>query len=220
MFVPKIQMEVISVRSIVLVNLSNHQLLVNLSFPLMSVVSVKSAVLANSIKHFMLRNLSVPVMQLILSFAIPLVCLFLILLVIVSHLNLFVNLLMWYRKILMNNLFIFHHNFCNNNVDNFFEGYVKCNNISSNKFLTSNSFICHEFNNVATFNILHRNILSSSIYFYHFSFSFYKYSFFTNSAFYIFNVNSVTNSLNNDFYITYLFDKDNRFLFWAFGFLF
>ena len=159
-------MEVISVRSIVLVNLSNHQLLVNLSFPLMSVVSVKSAVLANSIKHFMLRNLSVPVMQLILSFAIPLVCLFLILLVIVSHLNLLVNLL-WYRNILMNNLFIFHHNFCNNNIDNFFKGYVKCNNISSNKFLASNSFICHEFNNVAIFNILHRNILSNSIYFYH-----------------------------------------------------
>ena len=30
---------------------------------------------------------------------------------------------------------------------------------------------------------------------------------------FIFNVKSVTNILNNDFYITYLFEEDNRFLF-------
>ena len=110
--------------------------------------------------------------------------------------------------------FIFHHKFYNNNVDNFFKGYVKCNNFSTNKFLTSSSFIYREFNSVAIFNIPHTNVLSSSIRSYHFSFTFYEYSFFTNSAFYnIFNVNSVTNILNNDFYITYLFDRDNRFLF-------
>ena len=102
--------------------------------------------------------------------------------------------------------FIFHHNFCNNNVDNFFKGYVRCNNFSTTDFLTSNS--------VAIFNIPHKYVSTSSIRFYHFSFSFYEYSFFINSVFYnIFNVNSVTNILNNDFYITHLFDRDNRFLF-------
>ena len=54
----------------------------------------------------------------------------------------------------------------------------------------------------------------SSTCFCHFSFSFYEYSFFINSVFYnIFTVNSVTNVLNTDFYMTYLFDRDNRFLF-------
>ena len=109
----------------------------------------------------------------------------------------------FYELVLL--LFIFHHNFCNNNVDNFFKGYVRCNNFFTNKFLTSNS--------VAFFNIQY-NVLSSSIRFYHFSFSFYEYLFFINSVFYnIFNVNSVTNILHNDFHITYLFDRDNRFLF-------
>ena len=102
--------------------------------------------------------------------------------------------------------FIFHHNFCNNNVDNFFKGYVRCNNFSANDFLSSDS--------VAIFNIPNKYISTSSIRFYHFIFSFYEYSFFINSVFYnILNVNSVTNILNNDFYITYLFDRDNRFLF-------
>ena len=110
--------------------------------------------------------------------------------------------------------FIFHHSFCNNNVDNFFKGYVKRNNFPTNKFLTSNSFIYREFNSVAIFNIPHANILSDSIHFYHFSFSFYEYLSFKNSTFYnIFDVNSVTNIIDNDFYITYLFDRDNRFLF-------
>ena len=45
--------------------------------------------------------------------------------------------------------FKFHHNFCNSNIDNFFKGYVKCNNFSTNKFLTSNSYIYGEFSNVA-----------------------------------------------------------------------
>ena len=66
-----------------------------------------------------------------------------------------VNIWMWsihfYELVLV--FFIFHHNFCNNNVDNFFIGYVKCNNFSSNKSLTSNSFIYCEFNSVAIFNI-------------------------------------------------------------------
>ena len=102
--------------------------------------------------------------------------------------------------------FIFHHNLCNNNVDNFFKGYVRCNKFSVNNFLTPNS--------VAIFNIPKKYVSTSSIRFYHLIFSLYEYSFFINSVFYnIFNVNSVTNILNNDFYITYLFDRDNRFLF-------
>ena len=117
----------------------------------------------------------------------------------------------FYELVLL--FFIFHHNFCNNNIDNFFKGYVRCNNFSTNKFLKSNSFIYREFNSVAIFNIPHKNVLSSSYRFYHFSYSF-KYSFIINSVFYnIFNVNSVTDIFNNDFYITYLFDRDNRFLF-------
>ena len=106
LFVPIIQMDVMSVRSVVLVNLSNDQLLINMSFPPMSVMSVTSAVLANSLKHLMLLNLSVPVMQLILSFVLPLVSLFLLLLVIVSQLNLCVNLLMLSGNVLMNDLLI------------------------------------------------------------------------------------------------------------------
>ena len=43
----------------------------------------------------------------------------------------------FYELILL--FFIFHHNVCNNNVDNFFKGYVRCNNFSTNKFLMSNS---------------------------------------------------------------------------------
>ena len=58
-----------------------------------------------------------------------------------------------------------------------------CNNFSTNEFLTSNSFIYLEFNSVAIFNIPHRNVLSSSCRFYHFSLSFYEYLFFINSLF-------------------------------------
>ena len=101
--------------------------------------------------------------------------------------------------------FIFHHNFCNNNVNNSLEGYVRCNNFSVNKFLASNS--------VSVFNIPF-DILSSSVHFYQFSFSFYEYSFFIKSVFYnIVNVNSVTNISNNAFDITYLLDIDHRHLF-------
>ena len=179
-------------------------------------------------------------MQVIMSFVITLGSLFLILLVIVSQLNLFVNFFNVNRKrpyerfvnnknsrqhdftklfsaanISMMSIYFYElvlfffvfHNFCNN------KGYVRCSNFSTNKFLTSNSFIYREFNSVAIFNIPHKNVLSSSYHFYHFSYSF-KYSFFINSVFYnIFNVNSVTDIFNNDFYITYLFDRDNRFLF-------
>ena len=104
----------------------------------------------------------------------------------------------FYELVLL--FFIFHHNFCNNNVNNFFKGYVRCNNFFTNDFLTSNS--------VAIFNIPHKYVSTSSIRFYHFSFSFYEYSIFKNSIFYIFNVSSVTNILNNDFYVTYLFDRE------------
>ena len=121
-----------------------------------------------------------------------------------SAVNILMMSIYFYELVLLS--FIFHHNFCNNNVDNFFKGYVRCNNFSTNDFLTSNS--------VAIFNIPHKYVSTSSIRFYHLSFSFYEYSFFINSVFYnILNVNSVINILNNDFYITHLFDRDNRFLF-------
>ena len=35
----------------------------------------------------------------------------------------------FYELVLL--FFIFHQNFCNNNVDNFFKGYVRCNNFST-----------------------------------------------------------------------------------------
>ena len=89
-----------SVESVVLVNSSNHQLLVNLSTPIMSVMLVTSTVLANSSKHLMLLNLSVAVMQVTLSFVVPLVSLLLILLVIIA----FVNLFLWTKNILLNDL--------------------------------------------------------------------------------------------------------------------
>ena len=91
-----------------------------------------------------------------------------------------VNILMtsinFYELVLL--FFIFHHNFCNNNVDNFFRGFVRCNTFSTNKFLMSNS--------TAIFNILDKNVLSSSVHFCQFSFSFNKYLFFINSVFIIF----------------------------------
>ena len=53
-------------------------------------------------------------------------------------------------------------------------------------------------NSVAVFNIPHKNVLPAQRFF-HFSFSFYEYSFFIRSVFYnFFNINSVTNILNND----------------------
>ena len=77
---------------------------------------------------------------------------------------------------------------------------------STNKFLTSNS--------ITIFNIPDKNVLSSSVHFYQFSFSFYEYSFFIKSVFYnIVNVNSVTNISNNAFDTTYLLDIDHRHLF-------
>ena len=121
-----------------------------------------------------------------------------------SAVNILIMSIYFYKLVIL--FFIFHHNFCNNNIYNFFKDYTRCHKFSTNKFLTSNNFIHREFNSVAIFNIPHKNVLSSSIRFYHFSFSFYEYSFFINSIFYnIFNVNNVTNILNNDFYITCLF---------------
>ena len=46
--------------------------------------------------------------------------------------------------------FIFHHNFCNGNVENFFKGYVTRSNFFRNEFLNYDSFIYHDVN---TFNI-------------------------------------------------------------------
>ena len=84
-----------------------------------------------------------------------------------SAVNILTMSIYFYELVLL--FFIFHHNFCNNNVDNFFKGYVRCNNFSTNDFLTSSS--------VAIFNIPHKYVSTSSIRFYHFSFSFYEYSF-------------------------------------------
>ena len=104
LFIPTIQLDIMFIRSVVLVNSSNHKMLVNRLFPIMSVMSLTSIVLTNSSKHLMLLNLLGPVMQLILSFAIPLVSLFLTLLVIFSQLNLLANLLMRPGNVLMNDL--------------------------------------------------------------------------------------------------------------------
>ena len=193
-------------RSVVLVNSSNHQLLENLSFPIMPVMSVTSTLLANSSKKLILL-MPVPLMQVILSFVIPLVSLFLILLVFVSQLNLLINLLMWTGNVLMNDLLIIRtvaniilQNelaslifwWCPYIIMNLFLYFsyfiitfevtlptifskTRCNNFSTNTFLTSNS--------IAIFNIPHKNVLFSSIIFYHFSFSFYEYSLFINSVF-------------------------------------
>ena len=49
----------------------------------------------------------------------------------------------FYELVLL--FFIIHHNFCNTNID---KGHIKTNNFSTNEFLTSNSFIYHEFNSV------------------------------------------------------------------------
>ena len=99
------QLNVMSVRSVVLVKSSTVG---RPSVPMikLNIMSVTLAELANSSKHLMLLSLSVPVMQVILSFVIPLVILFLILLVIVSHLNLFVNFLMRAESVIMNDLLI------------------------------------------------------------------------------------------------------------------
>ena len=58
------------------------------------------------------------------------------------------------------------------------------------------------FNSLAIFNIPHKKFISHLIRFYHFSFSFYEYSFFINNVFY--NNFNVTNILSHDFYITFI----------------
>ena len=104
--------------------------------------------------------------------------------------------------------FIFHHNFCNRNVDNFFKGYVTRNNFSRNKFLNYDRFI---YDDVNIFNISHTNSLSSSDRCYPFSFYFCKYSFFIYCAFNdIFYVNNITNIFDNNLYITGLLNRDNK----------
>ena len=99
------QLNVMSVRSVALVKSSTVG---RPSVPMikLNIMSVTLAELANSSKHLMLLSLSVPVMQVILSFVIPLVNLFLILLVIFSHLNLFVNFLMRAKSVIMNDLLV------------------------------------------------------------------------------------------------------------------
>ena len=72
--------------------------------------------------------------------------------------------------------FIFPHNFCNGNVDNFFKGYITRNNFSRNEFLNYDGFIYHDVN---IFNMSHTNVLSSADRFYPFSFYLCKYSLYT-----------------------------------------
>lgn len=69
-------------------------------------MSVTSAVLADSSKNLVLLNLFVPVMHIILLFVIPPGNLFLISLVIVSHLKLFVHVLMLKENMLINELLL------------------------------------------------------------------------------------------------------------------
>ena len=115
----------------------------------------------------------------------------------------------FYELVLL--FFIFHHNFCNGNVHNFFKGYVKRNNFSRNKFLNYDRFIYHDVN---IFNISHGNVLSSSVRCYPFSFYFCKYSFFIYIAFNdIFYVNNITNIFDSNLYITGLLNRDNKFLY-------
>ena len=67
----------------------------------------------------------------------------------------------FYELVLL--FFIFHHNFCNGNSDNFFKGYATRSNFSRNKFSNYGSFIYHHVN---IFNISDTNVLSSSDRFY------------------------------------------------------
>ena len=92
--------------------------------------------------------------------------------------NILMKSIYFYELVLL--FFIFHHNFCKSNVDNFFKGHVTCNDFSRNKFLNYDKFIYHEIN---IFHISHTNVLSSSDRCYPFSFYFCKYSFFIHSAF-------------------------------------
>ena len=59
----------------------------------------------------------------------------------------------FYELVLL--FFIFHHNFCNGNVGNFFKGYVTCSNVSRNNFLNDDHFIYHDVHSVNIFNIYH-----------------------------------------------------------------
>ena len=103
----------------------------------------------------------------------------------------------FYELVLL--FFIFHHNFCNSNVDDFFKGYVLHINFSRNRFLNYDRFIYHDVN---IFNISHTNVLYSSDCCYTFSFYFCKYSFFIYSALNdIFYVNNITNIFDNNLYI-------------------
>ena len=68
-----------------------------------------------------------------------------------SAVNILMMSIYFYELVLL--FFIFHHNFCNNNVDNFFKSYVRCTNFCTNDFLTSNS--------VAIFNISHKYVSTS-----------------------------------------------------------
>ena len=115
----------------------------------------------------------------------------------------------FYELVLL--FFIFHHNFCNGNVDNFFKGYVTRNNFSRNKFVNYDSFIYHDIN---IFNISHTNVLFSSDRFYPFSFYFCKYSFFIYSVFNdIFYVNNITTIFYSNLYMAGLLNRDYKFLY-------
>ena len=115
----------------------------------------------------------------------------------------------FYELVLL--FFIFHHNFCNGNADNFFKGYVTRHNFSRNKFLNYDRFIYHDVN---IFILSHANVLSSSDRCYPFSFYFCKYSCFIYSAFNdIFYVNNITNIFDNNLYITDLLNRDKKFLY-------
>ena len=123
--------------------------------------------------------------------------------------NILMTFIYFYELVLL--FFVFHHSFCNSNVDNSFKDDVMHNNFSRNKFLYYDIFIYHDVN---IFNISYTIVLSSSDCFYPFSFYFCKYSFFIYSIFNeIFYVNNITNIFDNNLYITGLLYRDNKFLY-------
>ena len=111
-------------------------------------------------------------------------------------------------------IFVFHHNFCNGNVDNFFKGYVTRNNFSRNNFLNYDNLFYHNVHSVNIFNISHTNVLPSSDRFYSVSLYFCEYYFFIYSPFNnVLYVSNITNIFDNNLYITDLLNRDNKFLY-------
>ena len=70
--------------------------------------------------------------------------------------NILMTSVYFYELVL--SFFIFHHNSCNGNVDNFLKRYIKHKNFSWNNFFNYGSFIDHDVYSVNIFNISHTNV--------------------------------------------------------------